>query len=85
MQKWVKVHASAPIRRPVAVTEPVDVERKCALAEPRSFISKIAQRTYEQYVALARAEVQIGNMVGAENYQHAEHYFRLMSSDRKRT
>ena len=32
------------------------------------------------------AEVQIGNMVGAENYyQHAEHYFTLMSSDRRGT
>ena len=37
-------------------------------------------------MALARAEAQIGNMVGAENYyQHAEHYFRSMSSDRGAT
>ena len=51
--------------------------------EPRS---QNAQRTYEQYLALARAEAQIGNMVWAENcYQHAEHYFRLMSSDRRGT
>ena len=51
--------------------------------EPRS---QNAQRTYEQYMAIARAEAQIGNMVGAENYyQHAEHYFRLMSSDRRGT
>jgi hypothetical protein len=48
--------------------------------------SENAQRTYEQYLALARAEAQIGNTVGAENYyQHAEHYFRLMSSDRRGT
>ena len=48
-----------------------------ARREPRS---QNAQRTYEQYMALARAEAQTGNMVGAENYyQHAEHYFRLMS------
>jgi hypothetical protein len=40
------------------------------------------QRNYEQYLALARAEALIGNTVGAENYyQHAEHYFRTMSSD----
>jgi len=33
-------------------------------------------------LALARAEALIGNTVGAENYyQHAEHYFRSMSSD----
>jgi hypothetical protein len=43
--------------------------------------SKNAQRNYEQYLMLARAEAQAGNSVGAENYyQHAEHYFRLMSS-----
>jgi Domain of unknown function (DUF4167) len=48
--------------------------------------SQNAQRTYEQCLALARAEAQIGNTVGAENYyQHAEHYFRLMSSDRRGT
>ncbi len=52
-----------------------------ARREPRS---QNAQRTYEQYIALARAEAQIGNVVGAENYyQHAEHYFRLMSSERR--
>jgi hypothetical protein len=33
-------------------------------------------------LALARAEAQLGNLVGAENYyQHAEHYFRSMRSD----
>jgi len=32
-------------------------------------------------LALARAEAQSGNVIGAENYyQHAEHYFRSMSS-----
>ena len=45
-----------------------------------------AQRSYERYLALARAEAQSGNMIGAENYyQHAEHYFRSMSSDRGTT
>jgi hypothetical protein len=34
------------------------------------------QKTYERYLALARAEAQIGNTVAAENYyQHAEHYY----------
>jgi hypothetical protein len=33
-------------------------------------------------LALARAEALAGNTVAAENYyQHAEHYFRSMSSD----
>jgi hypothetical protein len=45
-----------------------------------------ARRNYERYLALARTETQIGNTVGAENYyQHAEHYFRSMSSDSERT
>jgi hypothetical protein len=36
-------------------------------------------------LALARAEAQSGNPVGAENYyQHAEHYFRLMSSTQEK-
>jgi hypothetical protein len=44
--------------------------------------SQNAQRNYERYLALARAEAQIGNAVGAENYyQYAEHYFRSMFSD----
>jgi Domain of unknown function (DUF4167) len=50
-----------------------------ARPEPKS--AQDAQRNYEWYLALARAEVQIGNTVGAENYyQYAEHYFRLMRS-----
>jgi hypothetical protein len=45
-----------------------------------------ARRNYERYLALARAEAQSGNTVAAENYyQHAEHYFRSMSSDRGAT
>ena len=44
--------------------------------------SQNAQRSYERYLALARAEVQIGNTIAAENYyQHAEHYFRSMRPD----
>ena len=48
--------------------------------------SQSAQRNYERYITLARAEAQSGNIVGAENYyQYAEHYFRSMSSDSERT
>ena len=40
-----------------------------------------AQSSYERYLALAQAEVLAGDTVAAENYyQHAEHYFRSMSS-----
>jgi Domain of unknown function (DUF4167) len=52
--------------------------------EPRG--SHNARRSYDRYVALAQAELQAGDRVAAENYyQHAEHYFRLMSSDRGAT
>ena len=48
--------------------------------EPRG--SHNARRNYDRYLALAQAELQAGDRVAAENYyQHAEHYFRLMSSD----
>jgi uncharacterized protein DUF4167 len=53
---------------------------RAARPEPKSFQN--AQRNYERYLALAGAEAQIGNTVGAENYyQYAEHYFRSMRSD----
>ena len=55
-----------------------------ARSEPKG--SQNAQRNYERYLALARAEVLVGNTVGAENYyQYAEHYFRSMSSDPEAT
>jgi hypothetical protein len=52
--------------------------------DPKRFQN--AQKNYEQYLALARAETLNGNTVGAENYyQHAEHYYRVMSLDREAT
>jgi hypothetical protein len=52
-------------------------------ARPQSNGSQNAQRNYERYLALAQAEARAGNSIDAENYyQHAEHYFRLMSSER---
>ena len=51
---------------------------------PASRGSQNAQRSYERYLALAKAQAQAGDIVGAENYyQHAEHCFRSMSSDRE--
>ncbi len=48
--------------------------------------SQNARRNYERYLALAEAEVQSGDLVGAENYyQYAEHYFRSMSPDQGAT
>jgi len=55
-------------------------------ARPELRNSQNAQRNYERFLALARAEAQIGNTVGAENYyQYAEHYFRSMRSDSEGT
>jgi hypothetical protein len=52
--------------------------------DPRN--SHHARRNYDRYLELAKAELQAGDRVAAENhYQHAEHYFRLMSSDRGAT
>jgi hypothetical protein len=57
-----------------------------SFSRPESKSSQGAQRNYERYLALARAEDQNGNRVGAENYyQYAEHYFRSMSSDTEGT
>ena len=51
-------------------------------ARPDPNNSQNAQRSYERYLALARAEVQNGNTIEAENYyQYAEHYFRSMRPD----
>ena len=53
-------------------------------ARPESRGSQNAQRNYERYIALAQAQAQAGDIVGAENYyQHAEHYFRTMSAERE--
>jgi Domain of unknown function (DUF4167) len=50
---------------------------------PQQMSPQSAQRNYERYMELARAEASAGNTVGAENYfQYAEHYFRAMSSDK---
>ena len=55
-------------------------------ARPEARNAQNAQRNYERYLALARAEAQNGNTVAAENYyQYAEHYFRSMRSDSEGT
>ena len=55
-------------------------------ANPKPRGSGNAQRNYERYLALAQAQAQSGDVIGTENYyQHAEHYFRTMSSERETT
>ena len=47
------------------------------LPRPEAKNSQNAQRNYERYLVLARAEALTGDRSAAENYfQHAEHYFR---------
>jgi hypothetical protein len=53
---------------------------------PAAQDSHDARRSYERYLALAKAQAVAGDVIAAENYyQHAEHYFRSMSSDRGTT
>jgi len=57
-------------------------QRTSNTARPDSRGFQNAQRSYERYLALAQAQAQSGDVIGAENYyQHAEHYLRSMSSD----
>jgi hypothetical protein len=61
------------------------VRPKSSSVRPAHTSSQNALRNYERYLTLARGEAQAGNRVGAENYyQHAEHYFRLMSSTQEK-
>ncbi len=56
------------------------------VARPELRGTQDAQRSYERYLVLAQAQAQSGDRIGAENYyQHAEHYFRSMHSDRETT
>jgi hypothetical protein len=62
------------------------MQRTSNVARPDLRGFQNAKRSYERYLALAQAQAQSGDVVGAENYyQHAEHYFRSMSSDRETT
>lgn len=59
-------------------------QRTSSIIRPDSRGFQNAQRSYERYLALAQAQAQSGDVIGAENYyQHAEHYLRSMSSDRE--
>ena len=56
--------------------------RKLRAGRPEPTGAPNAQRNYERYLALARAEALAGNTVEAENYyQYAEHYYRSMFSE----
>jgi len=81
-----KANVSARQPRPTASFAARSKRWTSSAARPEPIGSQIARRNYERYLALARAEAQNGNTVGAENYcQYAKHYFRSMSSDREGT
>jgi hypothetical protein len=49
------------------------------LPRPQGMNAQNAQRNYERYLAMGRAEALAGDRIVAENYfQHAEHYFRSL-------
>jgi Domain of unknown function (DUF4167) len=68
--------------RPAASFAPRAKQREPNGARREHKGAQNAQRNYERYLALAQGEARNGDLIGAENYyQHAEHYFRSMSSD----
>ena len=80
--EWPKTIMSGRQPRPAAPFAARSKRWTSSAARPTPKNFQNAQRNYERYLALARAEAQIGNTIGAENYyQYAEHYFRSMSSD----
>ena len=69
--------------RPRRSGAPLNARSKSSTSPPARSRSQNAQRNYERYLELARAEAVAGNPIGAENYyQHAEHYFRSISSEK---
>ena len=86
MQNRGRTHMRTGQPRPVASFGVGPMRWPSNGARTESNSSQNARRTYERYVALAQAEAQAGNLIGAENYyQYAEHYFRSMSTDRGTT
>ena len=86
MQNGPKTGMSTRQSKPVGSLAPRSKRWTPSTARPQMNGSQSAQRSYERYLALAQEEARSGNIVAAENYyQHAEHYFRLMSSNRQVT
>jgi Domain of unknown function (DUF4167) len=81
MQNGARTNMRTRQTRPAAPFGPRPKRWTSNAARPESQGSHNARRNYERYLALAQAEAQAGNLIGAENYyQHAEHYYRSMSS-----
>jgi hypothetical protein len=73
-----KVMTNAMSRR----SQPTQKNEPSGFPRPQARNAQNAQRSYERYLALARAEGLAGDRIVAENYfQHAEHYFRSMGEN----
>jgi hypothetical protein len=82
MQNHPKPITSTRQPRPAASFAARPKRWTSSATRPEPTGSQNARRDYERYLALARAEAQIGNTIEAENYyQYAEHYFRSMFSN----
>ena len=63
-------------------SQPVRRNESSGFPRSQARNAQSAQRSYERYLALARAEALAGDRIAAENYfQHAEHYFRSMAEN----
>jgi len=70
----MKTTANATVRR----SRPGKAEASRFL-QPKTANPQNAERNYERYLELARAEMLRGDQIAAENFlQHAEHYLRSM-------
>ena len=84
MQNGRKTNTNGRQHRPTAPFAGRSARWSSNGARPQAKGSHNARSSYERYLALAQGEARAGNTIAAENYyQHAEHYFRLMSSDRE--
>jgi Domain of unknown function (DUF4167) len=73
-----KIMANAMPRR----SRPTQRNEPSGFSRPQARNAQSAQRNYERYLALARAEALAGDRIVAENYfQHAEHYFRSLGEN----
>jgi hypothetical protein len=73
-----KVMTNAMSRR----SQPTQRNEPSRFRRPETRNAQNAQKNYERYLALARAEALAGDRIMAENYfQHAEHYFRSMGEN----
>jgi hypothetical protein len=73
-----KAMTGAKPRRP----QPVHRNESSGFPRSQARDAQSAERSYQRYLMLARAEAVAGDRVTAERYfQHAEHYFRSMANN----